>query len=335
MRAMYRSQFNLCNNDFVKGFIVVRTYEHVPKQVSSEKVPPRKSQRVLTALDLKGKKIMLKILTEELSTTPGTGTNRELVLAPEIILLSSEQKPSYFLKKASGRVLICETIKGVVLMEPQPEVCEQLCDEADGCFELVKTRFENTFCTKNAENKRTHYGFLWVSENIARVIATMIFFGMISKNVHRFRSDKNTCLLALLNTASLQGGVFIFARSDVTEVLEGNYLYFDTAKSEWVRSGKACGLNSNFGIREKQHIGLSKDPSKSTMQFCQAYPDEGTDQQCLLQRGFFQYLEQYCGLSFEMGKHHALLANSEGGILQWDAATLSHFKATMKRRLEE
>ena len=133
----------------------------------------------------------------------------------------------------------------------------------------------------------------------------------------------------------IRGGIFISARNDVTKVLEGNYLYFDTAKSEWVRSGKACGLNSNFGIREKQHIDFSKDPSKSTMQFYQAYPDEGTDQKFLLQRGFFQFLEQYCGLSFERGKHHALLSTSEGGILQWDEATLSHLKATMKRGLED
>ena len=75
---------------------------------------------------------------------------------------------------------------------------------------------------------------------------------MIRKNVHRFRSDKNSCLLALPGTTNLHGGVFISARTDLTKVLEGNYLYFDTAKSQWIRSGKACGSNSNFGLRDKQ-----------------------------------------------------------------------------------
>ena len=71
------------------------------------------------------------------------------------------------------------------------------------------------------------------------------------------------------------------------------------------------------------------------MQFYQAYPDAGIDQQFLLQRGFFQYLQQYCGLAFERGKNHALLSNSEEGILHWDDTTLSHLKAKMKRSLEE
>ena len=71
------------------------------------------------------------------------------------------------------------------------------------------------------------------------------------------------------------------------------------------------------------------------MQFYQAYPDAEIDQQFLLQRGFFQYLQQYCGLAFERGKHHALLSNSEEGILHWDDTTLSHLKAKMNRSLEE
>ena len=161
------AEFNLCNNDFIKGFIVARTYENVPKQIPSEKVPTRKPQRVLTALKLKCKQILLKKVTEEVSATPEPGTNRRLVFIPEIIIPRSTQKPSYFLKKASWRVLVCETMKGVVLMEPDLEVCQQTCDEADGCFELINTQFDNIFLSKNAEDKSTHYCFLWVSKNIS------------------------------------------------------------------------------------------------------------------------------------------------------------------------
>ena len=71
------------------------------------------------------------------------------------------------------------------------------------------------------------------------------------------------------------------------------------------------------------------------MQFYQAYPDAEIDQQFLLQRGFFQYLQQYCGLAFERDKHQALLSNSEEGILHWDETTLSHLKAKMNRSLED
>jgi hypothetical protein len=39
---------------------------------------------------------------------------------------------------------------GVKLMEPDIQVCQQLCDEADGCYEIEKSRHEKVFGIRNA-----------------------------------------------------------------------------------------------------------------------------------------------------------------------------------------
>ena len=327
-------EFNKCTSDLLKAFILARVYVNIPKQIPSEKVPTKKQNRVDAALKVKGDKIILCAALQELV---GRVSDYRSVSprVTEHIEPSVRKTPSDYLRDVSWRVLICRTIQGVKLIEPETEVSPQICDEADGCHEIAKTRYKNIFLMRNDDDKKHHYCFLWAWDNMACVIAPMTFFGHIRSNVHRFLIDRNSCLLALPNTTSDHGGVFISARSDKTKILEGNYLYFDTAASKWIRSGKACGLHSNYGIRENQHVDCSKDPSKSTMQFYQSYPDEGVVQEFAIQGGYFQYLHQYCGLSFKRSNVDDLVAINENGIFQWDAQTLSKLQSKVNRTLKE
>ena len=55
--------------------------------------------------------------------------------------------------------------------------------------------------------------------------------------------------------------------------LEGCYLYFDEIEYRWIRSGKAAGRGSNFGIRDDQHAKAAKDPNNNGSEFYRRYPD--------------------------------------------------------------
>jgi hypothetical protein len=89
-------EFKLCNKDMLKGFILARVYQNVPKQIASDKVPTRKQQRVDVALELKGIQIILNVLSQEvLSTVSDSRQANEQI--PEIINPHLGHKPKYYL----------------------------------------------------------------------------------------------------------------------------------------------------------------------------------------------------------------------------------------------
>lgn len=61
------------------------------------------------------------------------------------------------------------------------------------------------------------------------------------------------------------------ARVEPYKKLVGNYLYYDSVKLQWIRSGKVSGKELNFGTRDMAHSKNSKDPTKSSMGFYRAY----------------------------------------------------------------
>jgi hypothetical protein len=71
------------------------------------------------------------------------------------------------------------------------------------------------------------------------------------------------------------------------------------------------------------------------MQFYQAFPDEKVAHNFAMQRGYFQYLDQYCGLSFDRGNITALTARNAEGIFHWGDNTLSIHESKENRSLEE
>jgi len=91
------------------------------------------------------------------------------------------------------------------------------------------------FVTRDKETKRFHFAFKWTLQNLPRIVAVLAYVKYITPGIHVLSTSKNTCLLASPGNGN---GVFLDARSEQTRVLEGNYLYYDTLSSQWIRSGK-------------------------------------------------------------------------------------------------
>jgi len=106
--------------------------------------------------------------------------------------------------------------------------------------------------------------------------------------------------------------VFKKATSPHGKALEGCYLYYDTNKRLWIRSGKAVG--SNFEKRHKEHLNesLLKKSSSQNSKFYSSYPSRSVnlhDDRARL--GTFENLQQYVGVGYNKLKKRNMLKDVE------------------------
>jgi hypothetical protein len=115
--------------------------------------------------------------------------------------------------------------------------------------------------------------------------------------------------------------------------LEGCYLYYDTKKRhQFVRSGKAVGLHSNFGVRHEAHIKGSKSvgtsTSTSSSEFYTSYPDRScviVDRVPGVRRGYFEDLAICVGIGFNHDDREAInLICRTDGIFLWPSDVLDN-----------
>jgi hypothetical protein len=121
---------------------------------------------------------------------------------------------------------------------------------------------------------------------------------------------------------------FKIVDNDVAAKYEGCYLYFDNKKRRrFVRSGKAVGQQSDFGIRNDAHVKASKrvttSSSSSSSEFYTAYPAKScaSDVNKIhgLRRGYFDDLVMCIGLAFNREDSDALelICDQTNGIFVW------------------
>ena len=315
--------FSKCTSDQLKGFIIAREFSVVPKALPSRIVPKLKPGRIEKALDCKDKKIILSNSSPDITCEPAIEERQVDEIADSddedvIIDLSADDRlPSFWLQNISWRRMLCSTIKGVIRMEAEEEVTSEVGESADGVYKIILGRFRSHFVLRNCAEKEDHYAFKWAKRNLARTVATLAFFGHINPRVHEFQTDSNVTLLAFPGN----GGIFMDARMEPHKSLVGNYLYFDKQQQHWIRSGKVSAKNLNHGTRDEAHKKNSKNPMKSSMGFYRAYCDETAEVQGCEKKGHFQFLEQYCGLSFERDNCEQL-TKVTNAILEWDSHTI-------------
>lgn len=244
----------------------------------------------------------------------------------EMIDLTGNDLPQYFLKQKEWRSSFCRCIHGVMNMEPEEEVSDDVCCLATGIHEILQIRFAAHFRLRNCEGKEKHFAFKWAKQNLPRVVAAMTYFGHIQKDIHKFQTNSNTTLLA--NPVDAGGsGNFMIATTGRYESCIGNYLYFDSVKMMWIRSGKVSGRNTNFKKRHEEHQRLSKNPKGTTMGFYSA----GSAKKL----GHFHFLCQYCGLAFSRdGCEELIEVGGNNSVLDWDEFTLAQLNKRVESRDE-
>jgi hypothetical protein len=150
----------------------------------------------------------------------------------------------------------------------------------------------------------------------------MIIMGHI--NMDRVLTNNNkTCVLK--NLGRHPGS---FVPTDNLIGFEGCYLYHDTASGSFVRSGKVNGENRSFLARDKEHLKSAKS-KELPLKFNKAYPSRSAPEpQPTLQLGYFEDLQQYCGLGFSRSESIEALHRTDGsGIFVWSAEMLERIGA--------
>ena len=140
-------------------------------------------------------------------------------------------------------------------------------------------------------NMRSHWSFEWAVKNLHCIAAIMVRYDLVKNDV-----------LALDENATLLRSCTKFIKVGVDEAsMHGAYLYFDTNDEKWIRSGKTTG--NPFSARNATHARSAKQDIL-TSTFYRRYPSiqRNVDKTCASGRkGFFENLEQYVALGFEIG----------------------------------
>jgi hypothetical protein len=232
-----------------------------------------------------------------------------------------QEQPKYastYLNDPEWRKKVVNEIKGVRLMEYDEAVNDDIVRNANACVSLLIHRYDPHFVSRNVSSRMNHYAFQWAKRNLPPVVAAMSYVGHIKPKLYTVKSDTSRCLLATPNA----GGIFLDARDESKKELEGCYLYYDEIDSKWIRSGKAAGRGSNFGIRDEQHAKAAKDPGNNQRELYLRYPDDSLTN--VTSSGKRSHLRQYCGLAFK--RTFTLQLISKDSIFIWDDSTLQELQ---------
>ena len=110
------------------------------------------------------------------------------------------------------------------------------------------------------------------------------------------------------------------------EELEGSYLHYSKEEFRWIRSGKAAGSGmdgTKNGNVKRNEDGHRKAVAKASLLggecFYTLYPSQSNTNQLPEHRGYFEDLDQYCGLCFKQDENtEPLVSTSAGtGLFDW------------------
>jgi hypothetical protein len=174
--------------------------------------------------------------------------------------------------------------------------------------------------------KHDHWCWSFVRKNLYRAAAIMLMMGHV-------RSDLD-CSSSKVSLLSDSTSSFVLVGTGEISKLEGCYLYKDP-HCGFIRSEKTVGRS--FADRHKEHArcALSQD---TRSRFYTRYPAKNADYSKQLRHGFFDSLQQYCGLGFSRNASEAyknLYRTDGGGILVWEPRVLAEIKARSKNGQEQ
>jgi hypothetical protein len=180
------------------------------------------------------------------------------------------------------------------------------------------------------KSKIDHWAWKWVSKNLPRLAASMVFLGHILPDDALTCSSSNDCLLQ--HTTSGEQSMFWRVNLNDQESCseEGSYLYYDRVRGVWVRSGKTTGTDRHICVRHFEHKEKArlKDLKDVSSKFYRSYPSRCATYSNNTRRGYFDQLDLYYGLAFnrEGNTSDLLTSNSPYSILNWPTTCIEKLK---------
>ena len=231
----------------------------------------------------------------------------------------NERRPSAYLQDGKWVDALKATAKGVTFINVE----ERHLRESDVLVRAMEQRLDMHLAARVHKSKRRHWTVHFVRDNLARMAAAMMLTGHMCP--HLASHDIRERMLNLSSNDEM--GAFSRIESSELLDLEGSYLYFDTRKKKWVRSGKTSGLgkNATFRGRGQQHIKNSRSIDQMKMHdFYRIYPAEKVPN-LGGEGGYFEYLQMYCAMAFDRkGDVTALCSEGESNSLfAWSKETLA------------
>ena len=187
-----------------------------------------------------------------------------------------------------------------------PSISEEDKQKADELGRVLRHRYHIHVKRRVMdENKRTHWSLKLAYKNLSVCAAVMILSDHVKEDL-RFLGD-SSCLLAIPR-------FFVQCRSVPTK--EGAYLYFDTNRFCFIRSGKVA--RRGFEVRGLEHFKESKQPTSSS-NFYLLYPSvESERRSAAPAKGNFEKLDHLVAAGFVPSSTQAQSMNkdwTEGGLL--------------------
>ena len=175
------------------------------------------------------------------------------------------------------------------LVEPSEEQKKK----SDLLLDILKIRFTSHVQERIADRtKWNHWSLQWSVKNLPVVAAYMILFEHEKKDL--------TCIE---ERSSLLNRNQNFLRPEVdTEVCEGCYIYFDTNKEIFIRSGKVTGKDRGFVSRHKEHKRAAESNSVlvADSKFYRSYPAKTSLRSGSVNRkGYFDNIIQLVAAGFD------------------------------------
>jgi hypothetical protein len=171
--------------------------------------------------------------------------------------------------------------------------------------------------------KSDHWVWKWVSQNLPRLAAFMVFAGLLC-------SSANDCLLqhATNNEQSMFWKVNLENQDSCKEA--GSYLYYNRIRDMWVRSGKTTGKDRQIIVRHLEHSDKAKlkDLKDVSSKFYHSYPSHCATYSNSTRRGFFDQLDLYYGLAFTRNGNISDLSTSKSpySLLNWPSDCIKKLK---------
>ena len=178
-------------------------------------------------------------------------------------------------------------------VDPGAEVSEEKKVTANKLVLILRNRFK-VFLKQRIKEKarRDHWCMRFALKNLPVVAAALVLSGHVKKDVSCLNGRDS-----LLVTDSS-----CYVRCCDMPDKEGAYLYMDTVRQVFVRSGKVAGRG--FLDRHKDHLRGAKE-SRPLSTFYRSYPSELSSRANNTRRGHFESLVQYVAASFDRNSEEA------------------------------
>lgn len=218
----------------------------------------------------------------------------------------------------------------VVMGAAAVSVNERVMMNADKLASALKLRLAYHTSERVDKSRQRHWTLRFVRDNLSAMAAAMCLAGHVVGDVEACDVDERLLVLPALQS-------FFKVDRDLCR-LEGCYLYYDSMKDRWVRSGKTSGDGDEAcfeGRGNKHFLNSQSTDEMRNLRFYRKYPSKGVEN-LGARRGYFENLVMYCGMAFDP-KNAGPLVLPDSGLFVWNEETMNELRtraANKDRSLE-